>query len=182
MLRERIAARDPLALRVVEAMNSGKFAPDDIVNEMVAERTGEPDCGEGFILDGYPRTVTQCESIRNRLTERGMGWVVVHLKVDYNEVIARLGGRRQCPRCGSLYNIHSSPPKSSGVCDRDSEPLVTRPDDEEAVIARRLKEYEAQTRPVLAALQGGASRVFEVNGAARTADALAEEISELVRK
>lgn len=181
MLRDRIAARDPLGLQLVEAINTGKLVPDDMVNEMVDARTAEPDCATGFILDGYPRTLSQWDVIRKRLIERGMGWVVVHLKLDLADILVRLGGRRHCPRCGSLYNVHSSPPKVVGVCDNDGERLATRPDDQESVIRRRLWEYEAQTRPLLDALAGGAREFHEIDAAARTPDALAAGISELVR-
>jgi adenylate kinase len=130
-------------------MQSGALVSDEVVNRLVGRRLAEPDAAKGFVLDGYPRTMAQAQHLSTWLEERGGREVVIFLAVDYNIVIARLTGRRQCPRCGTLYNLASQPPKVDSLCDKDGETLVVRPDDSEPVIRERLAAYERQTRPVL---------------------------------
>ncbi len=130
---------------------------------MVEERLSQPDAAAGFILDGYPRTMAQAAHLTEWLDRRGIREVVIHLAVDYNIVIARLTGRRQCPRCGTLYNLVSRPPRVDERCDLDGEKLVIRDDDREAVIRERLDAYERQTRPVLDYLKAAGRRVLEVD-------------------
>lgn len=149
MLREHIQAGDAIGLEVKALMQSGRLVPDELVNRLVVDRIDRADCEPGFILDGYPRTIQQADEMERILEERGIGQVVVHLPVDYNKIIARLTGRRQCPVCGTLYSLTSHPPKVPNVCDLDGASLVIRDDDREEVIRERLEEYERQTRPVL---------------------------------
>ena len=136
---------------------------------MVKERLSEPDAAKGFILDGYPRTLDQAEHLAEWLVGRGIHEVVIHLAVDYNIIIARLTGRRQCPRCGTLYNVSSHPSRVEGVCDLDGEKLVIRDDDSEAVIRERLDAYDRQTRPVLEYFRTSGHRVVEVDAERRSA-------------
>jgi adenylate kinase len=163
MLRERIAQGTELGARVAAKMHEGVLVRDEVVNEMVAERLSQPDAANGFILDGYPRTIPQAQFLNDWLDERGIREVVIHLAVDYNSIIARLTGRRQCPRCGTLYNIVSRPPKNDMVCDLDGEKLAIRDDDREEVIRKRLNEYESQTRPVLEFYRSAGRRLVEVD-------------------
>ncbi len=149
MLRERIRQGTELGTAVAATMQSGALVSDEVVNRIVAVRLSQPDAASGFVLDGYPRTVAQAEYLCNWLDARGIREVVIHLAVDYNVIIARLTGRRQCPRCGTLYNIVSKPPKRDEVCDLDGEKLIIRDDDREEVIRERLTAYERQTTPVL---------------------------------
>src|SRR5258708_26924369 len=107
MLRERVASGDALGRELAATMQSGVLVPDDTVNRLVEERIEEPDCARGFILDGYPRTVEQAKLLCTVLAAKGIGAVVVHLQVDYNVIIARLSGRRQCLTCGALYGVTS---------------------------------------------------------------------------
>ena len=138
-------------------MQSGALVSDEVVNLMVEERLSEPDAANGFVLDGYPRTLEQAKHLDEWLEGRGIREVVIHLVVDYNIIIARLTGRRQCPRCGTLYNLASRPPREDNLCDIDGEALVVREDDSEPVIRERLDAYERQTRPVLEYYAGGRS-------------------------
>lgn len=149
MLRERLRHGNSLASDVRETMQSGSLVSDELVNEMVANRLNQPDAAQGFILDGYPRTGAQAEFLRKLLESKGLDALVIHLALDYNVIIARLTGRRQCPRCGALYNVGSNPPKQEGVCDLDGEPLVIREDDRESVIRERLEAYERLSRPLI---------------------------------
>jgi adenylate kinase len=164
MLRERIRAGRPVGSNDVRAtMQAGSLVSDEIVNSLVEERILEPDCSGGFILDGYPRTKAQADFLGDLLARRGIDEVVIHFVVDYNVIIARLAGRRQCPRCGALYNLVSSPPKKAGVCDLDGELLIVRDDDRESVIRERLEAYESQTRPLLDYFREKGRRLFEVD-------------------
>jgi len=162
MLRDRIR-RGVARSAVVATMQSGALVSDEVVNTMVATRLSEPDAAEGFVLDGYPRTQAQAEFFAGWLDGRGVREVVIYLAVDYNVIIARLTGRRQCPRCGTLYNIVSKPPRVDMLCDLDGETLVIRDDDRESVIRERLEAYERQTRPVLDFLHAAGRRVIEVD-------------------
>jgi adenylate kinase len=162
MLRERIRAGAEMSAAAAK-MHSGELVSDSIVNRMVEERLSQPDAAQGFILDGYPRTVDQGQNLNRWLDTRRIPEVVIHLVVDYNIIIARLNGRRVCPRCGTLYNLATKPPKVDELCDLDGEKLTIRDDDREDVIRRRLDAYERQTRPVLEFYRNAGRRLFEVN-------------------
>ena len=163
MLRWRIRSGSEAGTGMVATMQSGALVSDVVVNEMVEQRLSEADAADGFILDGYPRTLDQAEHLAAWMGERQADEVVIHLAVDYNIIIARLTGRRQCPNCGTLYNVASHPPKAEGVCDLDGESLVIRDDDKEAVIRGRLDAYERQTRPVLDYFRSTGHHVIEVD-------------------
>jgi adenylate kinase len=161
MLRDEIR-HGGVGAAVGARMAHGSLVSDGVVNRMVEERLSRPDAGRGFILDGYPRTIAQAEHLSQWLDGRGIRELVIHLAVDYNIIIARLTGRRQCPRCGTLYNLATQPPRVDSVCDLDGEKLVIRDDDQEEVIRERLDAYERQTRPVLDYLVQAGRRVIEV--------------------
>ena len=131
-------------------MSSGGLVGDDVVNRMVASRIARPDCAGGFLLDGYPRTVPQAEQFAALLRERGLpDPVVVHLDVAEDALVARLTARRQCPKCLRIYSTMWQPPRQPERCDDDGEALITREDDQEAVIRQRLAAYRDLTGPVL---------------------------------
>jgi adenylate kinase len=180
MLRERIAQGTELGLKVAAKMQAGALVLDDVVNEMVATRLGEPDAADGFILDGYPRTTPQAQFLSDWLDRRGIHEVVIHLAVDYNSIITRLTGRRQCPLCGTLYNIGTRPPKVEGVCDLDGTKLVIRNDDREEVIRERLSAYERQTRPVLDYYRAAGRRLLEVDASSHPPDVVFEKICQAI--
>lgn len=163
MLRDRIRSGSECGTTMEATMQSGALVSDSLVNEMVKERLSEPDAGKGFILDGYPRTLDQAAHLADWLKGRGIHEVVIHLAVDYNIIIARLTGRRQCPLCGTLYNVASRPPKVDELCDLDGQKLVIRDDDSETVIRGRLDAYDRQTRPVLDFFQSTGHRVIRVD-------------------
>ena len=173
MLREQSAA---LSNCVVARMQSGALVSDELVNQMVEERLSRRDATGGFILDGYPRTLAQAQHLGEWLDGRGVHEVVIHLEVDYNVIIARLTGRRQCPRCGTLYNLATQPPREDNVCDLDGEPLVVRVDDSEAVIRERLDAYDRQTRPVLDFYRGSGRRIVDVDGSFDPPDVIFSKI------
>jgi len=164
MLRDRIRhGAAEMGTAVVATMQSGALVSDEVVNQMVEERLSRPDAKQGFVLDGYPRTLAQAEHLSRWFDARGIREVVIYLAVDYNIVIARLTGRRQCPRCGTLYNLATQPPRVDELCDLDGEKLVIRDDDNEVVIRERLAGYERQTRPVLEYYRLGGRRLVEVD-------------------
>jgi adenylate kinase len=163
MLRDLLRSGSEAEKAMGATMHSGGLVSDRLVNQMVRERLSEPDAAKGFILDGYPRTLDQAGHLAEWLVGRGIHEVVIHLAVDYNVIIARFTGRRQCPRCGTLYNVSSHPPRVEGVCDLDGEKLVIRDDDSEAVIRGRLDAYDRQTRPVLEYFRTSGHRVVQVD-------------------
>jgi adenylate kinase len=160
MLRAKGAAAGSV---VVATMEAGALVSDEVVNQMVEDRLSREDATRGFILDGYPRTRAQAEHLCCWFDQRRIRELVIHLSVDYNVIIARLTGRRQCPVCGSLYNIVSQPPRVDELCDRDGQKLVVRDDDRESVIRERLDAYERQTRPVLEYLNAAGRRLYSVD-------------------
>jgi adenylate kinase len=163
MLRDHIRRGTEIGKSIHALMKAGILVPDELVNRLVEERITEPDCGRGFILDGYPRTTAQAKEMMRLLARVGAGEVVIHLVVDYNVIISRMNGRRVCPKCGTLYNAISRPPKIDGYCDLDGEKLVVREDDREEVVRERLAQYEAQTMPLIEYFRGAGARVFQVD-------------------
>ena len=180
MLRERIHAGNSVGTAVVATMHAGALVADDVVDRMVEERLVEPDCAGGFILDGHPRTREQAIFLIDWMDRRALREVVIHLVVDYNVIITRLTGRRQCPRCGTLYNMASHPPTVDSVCDLDGEKLVIREDDSESVIRERLDTYERQTRPLLNFFREQGRRLVEVNAGMDTPEAVSHTICRLI--
>jgi adenylate kinase len=181
MLRTHIAAHDAIGIESEALIKSGRLVPDELVNEIVRERLGEPDARCGVILDGYPRTLQQARFLIQFAAARGMALAVIHLVVDYGKIVARLSGRRQCPVCGTLYNLLTNPPKVAGICDRDRATLITREDDGESVIWERLREYELQTRPLLEFFRQAGVPTFDIGGANATPEEISSEICDSLR-
>ena len=175
MLRARIASGDDLGKQAAAYMNSGALVPDEMVNRIVEDRIQQPDCERGFILDGYPRTVAQAKLLDSMLTARAIGSVVVHLRVSYNEVNARLSARRQCALCGSISNT-----SYGEFCVTCGSRMALREDDRPEVVKQRLEAYEAQTKPVLEYFREIGHRILEVEGGSRTPEAIAAEIEKAV--
>jgi len=176
MLRDRIRHGVELGSCVAAKMHSGVLVADRLVNLLVEERLAQPDGANGFVLDGYPRTLAQAEHLIEWLDGRGIREVVIHLAVDYNIIISRLTGRRECPQCGTLYNIAYHPPKVDELCDLDGTKLAVRDDDREPVIRERLDAYERQTRPVLDYYRSAGRRVLNVDASSDPPDVVFEKI------
>ncbi|HEY4362966.1 MAG TPA: adenylate kinase [Bryobacteraceae bacterium] len=164
MLRERVASGDGLGREVAALMQAGSLVPDATVNRMVEERIEQADCEHGFILDGYPRTVDQARLLKGLLEAKQVSPLVVHLKVDYNVIVARLSNRRLCPTCGALYSVTSASPGAAEVCDYDGSKLMVREDDREEVVLERLRAYERQTAPVLDYFRSVGYPFLEIQG------------------
>jgi adenylate kinase len=167
LLRSTAANSTELGKQVKAIMDLGQLVTDELVNEMVAARLTEPDCARGFILDGFPRTLAQANWLDAHLAQQanaaGLPVVAIQIQVDYTQLLRRITGRRNCPVCGTIYNIYFNPPKVEGVCDRDGAPLVQRSDDTEDVFAGRMRTYESQTAPVIDHYRA-LGRFVEVNG------------------
>jgi len=164
MLRSEIQAGTELGESVRSIMTSGGLVGDELVNQMLAHRVSQPDCKNGFLLDGYPRTVDQADYLDRLICQRGLPKpIILHLDVPLDALMGRLTSRRQCPVCGTIYNLLHQPPRKAGICDNDGTALVTRKDDQDDVVRERLRTYEAQTRPVLAHYQDRAA-FYQIRG------------------
>jgi adenylate kinase len=156
LLRENVKQGTPLGLKAKDAMARGDLVPDELLYDMVAERIRRADCQRGYILDGFPRTARQAEWLDVFLEHEFLDNpkcgkqlpIVISMDVDYNILLLRLTGRRTCPTCERIYNVHFQPPRVDELCDFDGTKLVIRNDDREDVIRERLQAYERQTRPV----------------------------------
>ena len=150
MLREHISLGTPLGLKVKPIMERGELVPDSLVLRMVAERIERPDCSNGFVFDGFPRTVTQAKYLGEMLKRQGFKQpFVIHMIIGTDVLMKRMTGRRVCKLCGEIYNIYDRPPKVEGICDNDGGELIHRPDDREEVVGPRLHAYEKQTAPLV---------------------------------
>jgi adenylate kinase len=151
LLRANVSQGTPLGIIARETMDRGELVPDSLVNEMVAARLVEPDTVRGYILDGFPRTLPQAGWLDGRLSAQQLTLpvVAVSIGVDYNQLLRRITGRRNCPVCQTIYNVYSNPPKVDEICDIEGAALVQRADDTEQVFAERMRSYEALTTPVI---------------------------------
>lgn len=150
ILRKAVTEKTPLGQEAAQYIDRGALVPDDVIVKLVAERLKEKDCEKGFILDGFPRTIPQAESLDTILKEMGLSLNrVLSVQVPRAVVIERLAGRRNCKNCGALSHMVFNPPKKAGVCDRCGGELYQRQDDEEETVVNRLKVYEKQTAPLV---------------------------------
>jgi len=151
LLRANVAGGTALGRAAKERMDRGELVPDSLVDEMVAVRLQAPDTAKGYILDGFPRTLPQAQWLDGRLSVQAesIPVVAVSIHVDYNQLLCRITGRRNCPVCQTIYNIYSNPPQRAGFCDLEGAALTQRADDTEAVFTERMRAYEAQTAPVI---------------------------------
>ncbi|MEZ5498519.1 MAG: adenylate kinase [Steroidobacteraceae bacterium] len=152
LLRSAVARRTPVGLKAEAIMAEGKLVDDATILALVRDRLAEPDAARGFILDGFPRNIVQAEALNGLLAEIGKPIDAVLLfEVDSEQLIRRLSGRRSCATCGRVFNIHFAPPGTPPHCERcnDRPELITRPDDNEQTVRRRLSVYDTQTRPLV---------------------------------
>jgi adenylate kinase len=148
----RTAVRDgtDLGRTAKEYMDRGDLVPDEVIVGVIAERIDSPEALDGFILDGFPRTMPQAEALDTKLEELGRGVTAVLLiDVSDDEVVRRLGGRRTCEENGHVFHVEFNPPEREGICDLDGSELVVRDDDEPEVIRNRLGQYHAKTEPLV---------------------------------
>jgi len=182
ILRHNVAQGTELGQAAKAVMARGELVSDDLVCEMVRQRLIQPDCTRGYILDGFPRTAAQAGWLDALLDDKlfdnsraTRAWpIVIRLDVDYNQLLLRITGRRSCPTCGRIYNVHFQPPRVDELCDVDGSKLVTRNDDRLEVIQPRIAAYQEQTRPV-ADYYRRTGRLISINGD-RPMDVVTEEI------
>lgn len=177
MLRAGVAAGTDLGKQAREYMDAGRLVPDEVVIGLVEERLAQADCKEGFMLDGFPRTVHQAEILEKMLD--GMGRKidnVLLLDVDDEELVKRITGRRTCGKCGAIYHLIFSPPPGDDTCSCGSIGLVQRADDNEVTVRERLAAYHDQTSPLID-FYGNRGVLRKVSGTGKKAD----EVFELVK-
>ncbi|MBI4396498.1 MAG: adenylate kinase [Elusimicrobia bacterium] len=164
IFRHEIAQKTELGLKVEEYVKSGRLVPDELTVSIVSGRLTKPDCGQGFILDGFPRTVAQAESLDAYFTsaKRQLD-KVVYLQMTESQAVERLSSRRQCEACGQIYNLKSQPPKEADKCDTDGGTLFQREDDKPETIRKRLVVYNELTEPLISYYRG-AGLLLTVNG------------------
>jgi len=150
MLRDAVTNKTDLGLKAKEYMDAGKLVPDDLVIQIVEERLKRDDCKDGFILDGFPRTLLQAEALDKILTRMSKKIdYVINIDVPAEDIVKRLTSRRICKKCGNIYNLLSNPPKIDGKCDICGGELYQREDDKEETVRRRLQVYKEDTEPLI---------------------------------
>ena len=175
MLRATAASGSELGMQIKKILDSGALVPDDIMIRMIADRIEQPDCGNGFVLDGFPRTTAQAEALDRMLAEKGMKLDhVIEMSVDPEVLAKRIGGRYSCARCGAGYHDEYHRPAKEGVCDHcGSTAFTRRSDDNPETVRARLDAYEKQTAPLLP--------YYRKKGKLRQVDAMAP-IEEVTRQ
>jgi adenylate kinase len=150
ILREAIAAETELGKKAKEIVEAGDLVPDDLISAVIEERLDSGEADDGFLLDGFPRTIGQAEMLEQALTKRGRR-LTAALLIDApdEEVVRRLSGRRQCVKNGHVYHVEFDPPKNEGVCDQDGSRLMQRDDDKPETVQKRLAVYHEQTEPLI---------------------------------
>jgi len=174
ILREAVKEGSPLGKKAKTLMDQGSLVPDDIVIGIIEERLGKPDCKGGFILDGFPRTVTQAAVLDNIMEKMSLKIDrLINIEVGDEELLKRLTGRRTCKDCGRGYHVSFDPPKTEGVCNECKGELFQRVDDKEDTIRSRLKVYHGQTAPVI--------EYYKKKNLSRTVDGVGK-MEEVLRK
>ena len=150
MFRENINNNTDLGKEAKKYMDQGNLVPDELVVSMVADRIKKDDCKDGFLLDGFPRTLVQGEELDKVLSSLGLKLDrVINLDLDESVVVERIIGRRICPECGATYHVKFNPPKEENICDKCSSKLLQREDDTKEVVEQRYRVYEEQTEPLI---------------------------------
>lgn len=150
IFRKNIKEMTPLGIKAKEYIDKGQLVPDELTVDIVKDRIQEEDCKNGFLLDGFPRTVAQADALSEVLNELGTKLdSVINIKVDENNLIVRLSGRRVCPKCGASFHVVFNPPKNEGICDYCGAEVIQRADDSEETVKNRLAVYNKQTQPLI---------------------------------
>ena len=168
MLRAAVKAGTPLGVAAKQVMDAGGLVSDDLIIALVKERIAQPDCTNGFLFDGFPRTIPQADAMKAAGVKLDL---VLEIDVPDSAIIERMSGRRVHPASGRTYHVHNNPPKVEGVDDVTGEPLIQRDDDREEIVRKRLEIYQSQTRPLVAYYEqwaasgdAGAPRYARISG------------------
>ncbi|MBO0721939.1 MAG: adenylate kinase [Blastocatellia bacterium] len=178
ILREMARAETELGKEIKNTLASGNLVSDQILAEVISSRTSYEDCSNGFILDGYPRTLEQARNLEDLAASQGKQILLVHVMVREDVLFQRMTGRRVCTKCGEIYNIYSRPPKRDGYCDIDGAPLRQRSDDLPETVSRRFEAYRIATAPLIEYYRQG-GRLIEIDGD-RPVEAVFEELSAII--
>lgn len=179
MFRSLLKTETPLAEELRPILSAGKLVPDELTMRIVRERTAQPDCRAGYVLDGYPRTTAQAEMLEGLASEQGHALLAVLVDVPFRILERRTTGRRNCPICNEIYNVYSKPPKVDNVCDNHPDvQLIHRSDDYPETVKTRLETYERQTQPLVEYYEGS-GRLRRVDGA-RDVEAIYADIEKAV--
>ncbi|RLB57878.1 MAG: adenylate kinase [Deltaproteobacteria bacterium] len=178
LLRAAVRDQTELGMKAKAKMDAGQLVPDDIVIAMVRERLQQDDCRPGFILDGFPRAVSQAEALDKMLEDMGRGLDhVLSIEVPEAELVKRLTGRRSCPDCGAMFHVEFNPPRQEGICDKCGGKLIIRDDDKEETIRQRIAVYREQTEPLKGYYESrGLLRRIAGSGTPRQVEALIDEV------
>ena len=170
ILRKAVSDKTPLGKEAESYLRRGELVPDDVIVRLVGERLKQQDCANGFVLDGFPRTLPQAESLEAILKAMALPLDgVLSVQVPHDVIVQRLAGRRNCQNCGALYHVNFDPPQHGETCDRCEGPLQQRDDDREETITNRLRVYESQTAP-LANYYRDRGNLREINGVGKVED------------
>ena len=170
MLREEVRQKTELGQRAKELINAGKLAPEGLTIELTRKRVSQPDCGSGFILDGFPRSFAQAEAFDKMLKAIKQNLdKVVYFEADVDQVVERLCGRRSCKECGAVFHVKFNPPKQEGKCDQCGAKLFQRQDDEEGAIRTRFAVYAQETEPLVKRYEK-AQKLVRINAASSIED------------
>jgi adenylate kinase len=183
MLRDAIAAGTPVGKQVGPIMEKGGLVPDDLLDKIISERLRMQDAQNGYILDGFPRTLRQAEGFEKMETAQGDvtdDVFVLSIEVPRDELLKRLSGRRWCPQCQATYHVYNNPPRNDSLCDNDGTKLIQREDDKEVAVGRRLSEYDERTAPLIG-YYTGRSRFNRIDGY-RPADVVFEDLLGIVAR
>jgi adenylate kinase len=173
IFRANIKDKTELGMRVKSILDSGGLVPDDLTMEIVRDRLSREDCRNGFIMDGFPRTIPQAEMFGEMLREGGQSLdAVINLVVSDDVIVKRMSGRRMC-RCGAVYHLVSNPPRVEGICDSCGAPLFIREDDREETVLKRLETYHRQTSPLID-YYGKLGLVMDFDGVKRIEEAFSD--------
>jgi adenylate kinase len=145
LLRDAVAKQTPLGLKIKSYLDTGKLGPDDLIVQLIKDRVSKGDCWNGYLLDGFPRTMGQAHEL-DKMTKIDL---VLNIVVDHEVLVERAVGRRICPKCAAVYHVKFNQPKQQGLCDQDGAQLVQRDDDKEETVRKRLKVYSEQTAPLV---------------------------------
>lgn len=179
IFRSHLEERTAIGKQIESYMQNGKLVPDELACRIVVERLAEPDCAQGYILDGFPRSLPQAQALDDVLAVRGEELdVVILLDVHDEEIVQRLSGRRTCPNCGKIYNLKFSPPKNDMVCDKPEckgAEVVLREDDREETVRNRIHVYHETTEPLIQYYET-AGVLSRIDGADHGLDEIAKKI------
>jgi adenylate kinase len=181
MLRDAVAKGTELGKKAKEYMDKGELVPDEVVIGIVKERLAQPDCDNGFILDGFPRTIKQAEALDEILKELNKSIdAVINVAVPEEEIVKRIVNRRTCRNCKAVYHLIYNPPKEENKCDKCGGELYQRDDDKEETVKERLRVYRSQTEPLID-YYSKKGLVYNVDGT-KPIEGVFEEIKEILEK